>query len=87
MKDLNSPYRGIEPILDFLGGLSSYGVVLLLLAFLNSDPMQLLAEDNGYSWARVPPSRIFSSFLHYYGRLFDTSVTFINAYCLLTPKP
>ena len=35
-RDLNSPYHG---------GLSSYGLILMLVAFLNSDPLNLLEGD------------------------------------------
>jgi DNA polymerase sigma len=39
LKNLNSPYRGKNLFLIIIGGLSSYGVVLMLISFLNSDPL------------------------------------------------
>ena len=61
--------------------------VLLIKKFIQYKKHYSLRKQNAYSWDNVSPSRTFSSFLHYYGRLFDTSVTFVSSHCLLTPKP
>lgn len=86
LRELNSPYHGkIISFINIVGGLSSYAVILLLLAFLNSDPLQILTPE-APSWALIPPSRIFLQFLNYYGNLFNTGITQINHHALLVPK-
>lgn len=44
LRDLNSPYHGtiIYHKQQIIGGLSSYGLLVLLIGFLNSDPLSLL---------------------------------------------
>ena len=61
----------------FVGGLSSYGVLLLLLSFLKSDPLALLIDPSD-SWSSVPHSKILTQFLLYFGRLFDQNCLMTN---------
>jgi len=58
--DLNTP---------FLGGLSSYGLILLLKALINTRTPYLFEP---YKSDNISLSRTFAHFLYYYGHIFDT---------------
>jgi DNA polymerase sigma len=70
VKDLNSP---------FLGGLSSYGLVLIIISFLNNDFPEMY-ETNG----EICVSRTLAHLLFFYGKVFDPSVHMVNEHMMIT---
>ncbi len=61
--DLNAPFQG---------GLSSYGVILMIVAFLRQNDDLELGEALAY-------------FLEYYGKIFNTGCFFIDKHIELQP--
>lgn len=65
LRNLNSP---------FLGGLNSYGLIILIVAFLNNEWSDIYSlKDNQISAARA-----LKAFLYYFGHLFDPNQWMIN---------
>lgn len=71
LKDLNSPFHG---------GLSSYGVILLIIAFLNEDQQMIYNPTDGM----LSAGRALTQFLYFYGKVFDTMTMIINEYGFVT---
>ena len=77
VRDLNSPFLGnFFNQLTFIGGLSSYGLILLILAYIDLDQPSMYNLDDS-----VTVARIFTQFLFYYGKIFDYKLQIINEYC------
>jgi DNA polymerase sigma len=58
LKNLNSP---------FLGGLNSYGLIILILSFINGE----YRENYNTEGTQLQVSRTLKCFLYYFGKLFD----------------
>jgi DNA polymerase sigma len=65
--DLNTPYFGKTTDWDliFIGGISSYSLVLLIVAYMN----YFKIKDT----INMTPSRLLMGFLDYYGNYFNPS--------------
>ncbi len=64
VKNLNSP---------FLGGLNSYGLIILIIAFLNLDWAEIYTKEGALSAGRA-----LKWFLYYYGKMFEPNHQMIN---------
>ena len=74
VNDLNSP---------FLGGLSSYGLIIIVIAFLNNDfPQMYSPHGNGV----LSLGRAFGYFLYFYSKCFDPSLHYINENMMIVPQ-
>ena len=63
----------------FLGGLSSYGLILLVIAFVNLDFPQIYGPDG------ISTARILTHFFLFYGKLFDPNIQMINEQISVVP--
>lgn len=59
--------------LTILGGLNSYGLIILIVAFLNQDWTEIYKRDGA-----VSSGKALKSFLYYFGKLFDPNVSMVN---------
>ena len=72
--DLNSP---------FLGGLSSYGLVILIIAFFNYD----FPQTYSHQYSEMPNlGRSLAHFLYYYSKCFDPALFYINESMQIVPQ-
>jgi DNA polymerase sigma len=59
-------------VFTFIGGLSSYGTVLLIVAYMNYFGMRASVDQS--------PSRLLLGFLDFYGNRFNPNVLGISVY-------
>lgn len=75
--DLNSPFLGnsINSLINtlLLGGLSSYGLILMIIAAFNQ-----YSNISAYGQLDFSMSKLLSYFLFFYGKLFDPTMFIIN---------
>lgn len=57
IRNLNSP---------FLGGLNSYGLIILIIAYLNESYQDYFGQDS-----QLSKSRALKGFFYFYGKQFD----------------
>lgn len=77
--NFNSPYYGkIRSLYSiFLGGLSSYSTVILIVAYMNYFGMKGIMNPE---MTDMTPSRLLMGFLDFYGNCFNPSIMNISVF-------